>query len=47
VERILRLQPNVKRLYLLVRASDKKSAEQRLHREVYFIYICIAKFFVD
>ncbi|CAA0404131.1 unnamed protein product [Arabidopsis thaliana] len=29
VERILRLQPNVKRLYLLVRASDKKSAEQR------------------
>ncbi|CAD5332372.1 unnamed protein product [Arabidopsis thaliana] len=35
VERILRLQPNVKRLYLLVRASDKKSAEQRLHREVF------------
>ncbi|XP_013733053.2 putative fatty acyl-CoA reductase 7 isoform X2 [Brassica napus] len=35
VERILRLQPNVKRLYLLVRASDKKSAEQRLHSEVF------------
>ncbi|KAF8110540.1 hypothetical protein N665_0082s0011 [Sinapis alba] len=35
VERILRLQPNVKRLYLLVRATDKKSAEQRLHSEVF------------
>ncbi|CAF1774110.1 unnamed protein product [Brassica oleracea var. botrytis] len=29
VERVLSLQPNVKRLYLLVRASGKKSAEQR------------------
>ncbi|CAN7033556.1 unnamed protein product [Brassica oleracea var. botrytis] len=29
VERVLSLQPNVKRLYLLVRASDKKSAKQR------------------
>ncbi|KAF8050583.1 hypothetical protein N665_1937s0012 [Sinapis alba] len=35
VERVLSLQPNVKRLYLLVRASDKKSAEQRLHSEVF------------
>ncbi|KAL1221442.1 Fatty acyl-CoA reductase 1 [Cardamine amara subsp. amara] len=35
VERILRLQPNVKRLYTLVRASDKKSAEQRLHSEIF------------
>ncbi|CAA7061091.1 unnamed protein product [Microthlaspi erraticum] len=35
VERVLRLQPNVKRLYLLVRASDKKSAEQRLQSEVF------------
>ncbi|XP_010454504.1 PREDICTED: putative fatty acyl-CoA reductase 7 isoform X1 [Camelina sativa] len=35
VERILRLQPNVKKLYLLVRASDKKSAEQRLYKEVF------------
>ncbi|KFK23136.1 hypothetical protein AALP_AAs65178U000500 [Arabis alpina] len=35
VERILRLQPNVKRLYLLVRAVDKKSAEQRLHSEIF------------
>ncbi|KAL1221716.1 Fatty acyl-CoA reductase 1 [Cardamine amara subsp. amara] len=35
IERILRLQLNVKRLYLLVRASDKKSAEQRLHSEIF------------
>ncbi|KAL0887348.1 hypothetical protein Bca101_011331 [Brassica carinata] len=35
VERVLSLQPNVKRLYLLVRASDRKSAEQRLHNEVF------------
>ncbi|CAH8333432.1 unnamed protein product, partial [Eruca vesicaria subsp. sativa] len=35
VERVLRLQPNVKRLYLLVRASDNKSAKQRLHTEVF------------
>ncbi|CAA7061090.1 unnamed protein product [Microthlaspi erraticum] len=35
VERVLRLQPNVKRLYLLVRASDKKSAAQRLQSEVF------------
>ncbi|KAF8104439.1 hypothetical protein N665_0172s0069 [Sinapis alba] len=35
VERVLSLQPNVKRLYLLVRASDKISAEQRLHNEVF------------
>ncbi|KAF3504430.1 hypothetical protein F2Q69_00044320 [Brassica cretica] len=35
VERVLSLQPNVKRLYLLVRASGKKSAEQRLHSEVF------------
>ncbi|CAH8315961.1 unnamed protein product [Eruca vesicaria subsp. sativa] len=35
VERVLSLQPNVKRLYLLVRASDNSSAEQRLHNEVF------------
>ncbi|KAH0906932.1 hypothetical protein HID58_038759 [Brassica napus] len=35
VERVLSLQPNVKKLYLLVRASDNKSAEQRLHNEVF------------
>ncbi|KAG2333531.1 hypothetical protein Bca4012_016865 [Brassica carinata] len=35
VERILRLQPKVRRLYLLVRASDNKAAKQRLHNEVF------------
>ncbi|KAK2965967.1 hypothetical protein RJ640_018322 [Escallonia rubra] len=34
VEKILRVQPNVKRLYLLLRASDTKSALQRLNTEV-------------
>ncbi|XP_062172815.1 fatty acyl-CoA reductase 3-like [Alnus glutinosa] len=34
VEKILRVQPNVKRLYLLIRASDVASATQRLHNEV-------------
>ncbi|GLT61237.1 hypothetical protein SLA2020_339590 [Shorea laevis] len=34
VEKILRVQPNVKRLYLLIRASDLASATQRLHNEV-------------
>ncbi|KAJ0266568.1 putative fatty acyl-CoA reductase 7 [Hirschfeldia incana] len=35
VERVLSLQPNVKKLYLLVRALDNISAEQRLHNEVF------------
>jgi fatty acyl-CoA reductase len=35
VEKILRVQPNVKRLYLLIRASDLASATQRLHNEVF------------
>nr|POE58917.1 isoform 2 of probable fatty acyl-coa reductase 4 [Quercus suber] len=34
VEKILRVQPNVKMLYLLVRASDSESATQRFHKEV-------------
>ncbi|KAI0502618.1 hypothetical protein KFK09_017573 [Dendrobium nobile] len=34
VEKVLRVQPKVKRLYLLVRASDTKSAEKRLQNEV-------------
>ncbi|XP_052208744.1 alcohol-forming fatty acyl-CoA reductase-like [Diospyros lotus] len=34
VEKILRAQPNVKKLYLLLRAADAKSASQRLHNEV-------------
>ncbi|KAL6202497.1 hypothetical protein ACLB2K_026205 [Fragaria x ananassa] len=34
VEKILRVQPNVKKLYLLVRASDTKSATHRMHDEI-------------
>ncbi|KAJ7947970.1 Fatty acyl-CoA reductase [Quillaja saponaria] len=33
-EKILRVQPNVKKLYLLLRAADTKSAIQRLHNEI-------------
>ncbi|MED6160590.1 hypothetical protein PIB30_052855 [Stylosanthes scabra] len=35
VEKILRVQPNIKRLYLLVRASNPHAAIQRLHSEVF------------
>ncbi|KAL8151153.1 hypothetical protein V2J09_020961 [Rumex salicifolius] len=34
VEKILRTQPNVKKLYLLLRADDEKSANQRLQNEI-------------
>nr|XP_016459942.1 PREDICTED: fatty acyl-CoA reductase 3-like [Nicotiana tabacum] len=34
VEKILRVQPNVKKLYLLVRASDTKSAKKRFYEEI-------------
>ncbi|XVF19737.1 hypothetical protein REPUB_Repub11eG0136700 [Reevesia pubescens] len=34
VEKILRVQPNVKKLYLLLRAADQKSAIHRLHNEI-------------
>ncbi|XP_010271727.1 PREDICTED: alcohol-forming fatty acyl-CoA reductase-like [Nelumbo nucifera] len=34
VEKVLRVQPNVKKLYLLLRAPHTKSAIQRLHNEV-------------
>ncbi|XAR60116.1 Long-chain-fatty-acyl-CoA reductase [Bertholletia excelsa] len=34
LEKILRVQPNVKKLYLLLRASDAKSSSQRFHNEV-------------
>ncbi|XP_019239633.1 PREDICTED: fatty acyl-CoA reductase 1-like [Nicotiana attenuata] len=34
VEKILRVQPNMKKLYLLVRASDTKSAKKRFYEEV-------------
>ncbi|KAK9279091.1 hypothetical protein L1049_012766 [Liquidambar formosana] len=35
VEKILRIQPNVKKLFLLLRAADTKSATQRLNNEVH------------
>ncbi|KAL5719569.1 alcohol-forming fatty acyl-CoA reductase [Ranunculus cassubicifolius] len=34
VEKVLRVQPNVKKLYLLIRASDSKAANERLRDEV-------------
>ncbi|XP_048233569.1 fatty acyl-CoA reductase 3-like isoform X2 [Ricinus communis] len=34
IEKILRVQPNVKKLYLLLRAPDAKSASQRLQNEL-------------
>jgi fatty acyl-CoA reductase len=36
VEKILRMQPLVKRLYLLVRAGDQASAKERVRSEVVF-----------
>ncbi|KAJ0040415.1 hypothetical protein Pint_27406 [Pistacia integerrima] len=35
VEKILRIQPNLKKLYLLVRAEDTKSAMKRFYNELY------------
>ncbi|KAL5579886.1 hypothetical protein UlMin_012328 [Ulmus minor] len=34
LEKILRVQPNVKKFYLLLRANDAKSASQRLNNEI-------------
>ncbi|KAI3981149.1 hypothetical protein MKX01_032289 [Papaver californicum] len=34
VEKLLRVQPNVRHLFLLLRATDPRSAAQRLHTEV-------------
>ena len=34
VEKILRIQPDLKKLYLLLRASDPEAATQRMHDEV-------------
>jgi fatty acyl-CoA reductase len=34
VEKILRIQPKVKKLFLLLRAADNESAMQRFHSEV-------------
>ncbi|KAL5579785.1 hypothetical protein UlMin_012227, partial [Ulmus minor] len=46
VEKILRVQPNVKKLYLLLRASDSNSANQRMHSEVYIYYLLIVQNYV-
>jgi|EndMetStandDraft_4_1072995.scaffolds.fasta_scaffold2328624_1 fatty acyl-CoA reductase len=37
LEKILRVQPKVKKIYLLLRAADAKSASQRLQNEVHNI----------
>ncbi|CAB4313725.1 unnamed protein product [Prunus armeniaca] len=34
VEKILRVQPDVKKLYLLLRASDTKSATDRMQNQI-------------
>ncbi|XP_030552429.1 probable fatty acyl-CoA reductase 4 isoform X2 [Rhodamnia argentea] len=34
VEKILRVQPNVKKMYVFVRATDKQTATRRLHEEL-------------
>nr|QYZ86987.1 gland-specific FAR3-1 [Medicago ruthenica] len=34
VEKIIRVQPNVKKLYLLLRATDAESATRRMHNEI-------------
>ena len=34
VEKILRVQPDVRKIYLLVRAVDEPSAKQRVQQEV-------------
>jgi fatty acyl-CoA reductase len=39
MEKMLRVQPNVKKIYLLSRAPGAKSASQRLQNEVYIIII--------
>lgn len=38
VEKVLRIQPNVKQLFLVVRANDANSAIQRVHDEVTTIW---------
>jgi len=39
VEKILRVQPNIKKLYLLLRAADSEEATKRLHDEVVIKYL--------
>ncbi|GJN13046.1 hypothetical protein PR202_ga31379 [Eleusine coracana subsp. coracana] len=39
VEKILRLQPGIKRVYLLVRAGDEATARRRVQSEVRFFFL--------
>nr|GMD61564.1 alcohol-forming fatty acyl-CoA reductase-like [Ipomoea batatas] len=39
VEKILRVQPNVKKLYLLLRAADTMAAVQRFNSEVRTLFV--------
>lgn len=39
VEKILRVQPEVKKIYLLVRAVDAQSAHQRVQDEVHLFHL--------
>ena len=41
VEKILRVQPDVKKLFLLIRATDAESAKQRVKTEVKTKYFSI------
>jgi thioester reductase-like protein len=41
VEKILRVQPDVKKLFLLIRAADVESAKQRLENKVSTKYFSI------
>jgi hypothetical protein len=39
MEKMLRVQPNMKKIYLLSRTPGAKSASQRLQNEVYIILV--------
>ena len=46
VEKVLRVQPEVKKLFLLVRAGDATSAHQRVQTEVQLLKGVSSFFFV-
>lgn len=44
-EKILRVQPNVKKLYLLLRAQDNNTALQRFNNEVHgYLFLFLSKY---
>lgn len=43
VEKILRVQPNVKKLYLLLRAQDNNAALQRFNNEVFIYFLFVLR----